>query len=85
MAALSRVDDWVQVDGIMTSDQIGSILLAIAGVYSIIKSFRGRDFFRAGIGGISRKPIPKLIARPLVFLTGLALLALATVGLWRHP
>ena len=50
---------------------IGAILL-IVGIYACIRSFLGREFYLAGIGGSGpSKPLPNWIARPFAFLLGI--------------
>lgn len=55
--------------------------MAGAGVYLIIRSYRGREFFLAGIGGSRHGRVPNWIARPVMFLMGIGALVLAA-GLW---
>jgi hypothetical protein len=63
-------------------DRFGSILLVAVGIYSIIRAFRGKEFFLAGIGGSrGNKPLPNWIGRPLAFLFGIAAIILG-VGGW---
>ena len=63
-------------------DRLGCILLVAVGIYSIIRAFRGKEFFLAGIGGNrSYKPLPNWIGRPLAFLFGVAAIILG-VGGW---
>jgi len=70
--------------GLVGSNHAGSIIMAAAGVYVIIRSITGNEFFVTGIGGGRYgKPIPNWIARPLAFLTGVGALVIS-VGLWRQ-
>ncbi len=68
--------------GFVLSDRLGSSLLFVGGVYTITRAFRGKEFFRGGIGGVrSNKPVPNWIGRPLMFLLGVAATILC-VGGW---
>lgn len=70
--------------GLVSSSHVGSIIMAGGGVYAIIRSITGNEFFVTGIGGGRYgKPIPNWIARPLAFLTGVGALVIS-VGLWRQ-
>jgi hypothetical protein len=67
----------------VTADRLGSALLLVGGVYSVARSFLGREFFFTGIGGRqSGKPVPNWVARPLVFLIGVAAIFFAA-QVWR--
>lgn len=66
----------------MQGRQLVPVITLAAGVYAIIRAFRGKEFFLTGIGGNrGNRPLPNWIGRPLTILFGVRSVVLA-IGLW---
>jgi len=53
----------------------------VAGLYYVIRAFRGNEFYLTGIGGAQVKPVPRCMGRLLMALLGIAAMVLS-IGVW---